>query len=1587
MRNLNFAEAIGIVTILTVIFITFFLGPEIVGYSVLHLNKQFNETTTFLLVNQSGSLKSLKIHGSMFGNGTLEVYLFSANNTVLLANITSTGYEKIKIKCKNECPFYAENNASLIFKIVNTTQDFFVFLKRVNYAFEPAEEKLKIVDQNNNTISYEAYINSTKIDLNLLPEGNYDVDIVLNNSKIKKLSFKDLYVTSNLVLEIGSVNFSNKNFVDGFYIDLRSLNFTNVTVFVNASGVVLEKCESWNYTAKRCIVDVCNDNDEDAGLCKQKSPWRFISLESNSTYKFILTPLDPGFGEFTVNISQDENFTNSTDWQNKTLLNFNTRNAGYLLFAYAELQQDSSAERASSRFLVDGQGRARIRFKPDQGRADGIGDYEQFFTHYIRTYSQVEHQAAIQYKTTAGGITFIRNSKIIATFVPDWQRNYTSLQQLPNHFVNLTTLTINSTGKPYLFLITSEVSANSTTESIFARAKFDDQIISNISIEGEAANDIDAFGTHFVKNITGTHAITLEASSELSNYAYARRNRISAIELAKYFYNESLALASTTSSARKLSLHIGDAGDYIIIASADVWINDSTGGNYLWVELKLDNKTVARLVKGLSDDSDRFNFFAVHKENVSNSIAEIYFGVYGNATVFIENTRISAFPVGNTPPTTPTSITCNNESCYGIFYDNISISCSGSMDYENDIIYYWVEAWYKNSSMENASWHYIGNHSQGSSLLWDFYGKIPEQENVKLRCKAYDPYGSNSFSGYLEEGNLSLRISDRTPPNITMIADFPDPVDQGDNITFIADVYDNKQLSNVWLMLLGKNYSMEPPGIKFADILASNGSIQDFGAGHNVEGGDYADTFYNDNDYYYVGRSNGFSLTSLQSYITLEYNLSNLNISWQDVNWINVSLTYCHSGNAANPACDQGIGPGGTPLSLQNVEVYNFTAQQWQAIGNLTLGTSDEEINDSWLLDYGFEDFIVNNTILLRFQVNYFVFFFSDVVFLVDKASIGINYTYGYWSYSHNTSLLKQGVYNYTIFANDTSANLAWKEGNFSVIAYPPAVKIITPENGSRFAQFSTIEISTIAKDTNLDTVLANVTYPNNITKTFLMKNDEYSASNRTVLLLHLNNNSLLGENLTFIYDSSNYRNHGYCNESFCPYVAEGKFGLARYFNASMGIYIKNNESLNFENEFTLEAWINISSFSVYDALIVKPWNTSGAPYVSYGLGLGNDNNFYVRFTTNVSSYTCFSAPGSAELNTWTHVAAVFNKSYVQLYVNGKKSGEPCDFSGVILNTGMPLWIGYYPWDSAYNFNGTIDELRISNFARTDFSPDYYKIKFNDTSLVGWYNTRIIANDNLANVNNSESVYFEIFTINLPPYNVTLYKPDNSAVIYERKPLFQWYNTSDPENDSFYYRIVVSNSSSFDYLLVNDTNISLGGIVNYTPAEPLPTDVWIYWKVLACDNYSCSTSEIWNFTIQSIIMISMPVKQVDFGTMKPGQEENTTDNNPLPLLVQNDGNLLVDVQINGTDLWETVSNPTPYYQYKIGVNESDSFDEANSTMQWRDMPTMLAIVDIASLNYEDWHDNAEIELKIKVPDDEPAGVKNSTILVSAEVSE
>jgi len=139
--------------------------------------------------------------------------------------------------------------------------------------------------------------------------------------------------------------------------------------------------------------------------------------------------------------------------------------------------------------------------------------------------------------------------------------------------------------------------------------------------------------------------------------------------------------------------------------------------------------------------------------------------------------------------------------------------------------------------------------------------------------------------------------------------------------------------------------------------------------------------------------------------------------------------------------------------------------------------------------------------------------------------------------------------------------------------------------------------------------------------------------------------------------------------------------------------------------------------------------------------------------------------------------------------------------------------------------------------------------------------------------------------------------------------------------------------------------------------------------------------------VQSSLIISLPINIVNFGTMNPGETDDTEDNSPLPLRLRNDGNVMVDTIVEGTDLWTVISNPSIYYQYKIGINKSGSFNITESTMSWTNMRTTNAIVDISSLLYQDSNDTAEIELKITVPLDEPPGPRNSTITLTSELAE
>ena len=133
--------------------------------------------------------------------------------------------------------------------------------------------------------------------------------------------------------------------------------------------------------------------------------------------------------------------------------------------------------------------------------------------------------------------------------------------------------------------------------------------------------------------------------------------------------------------------------------------------------------------------------------------------------------------------------------------------------------------------------------------------------------------------------------------------------------------------------------------------------------------------------------------------------------------------------------------------------------------------------------------------------------------------------------------------------------------------------------------------------------------------------------------------------------------------------------------------------------------------------------------------------------------------------------------------------------------------------------------------------------------------------------------------------------------------------------------------------------------------------------------------------------ISLINNTVDFGELNLSGTNDTSDNNPYPLVIRNLGNVMVNLTIYANDsLWESSVGKlnTTYFRFKAdNRTEPGSFDYASSQTSWTNM-TSYNISLIKELNYSDSNDEAEIDLGVTSPSDEPVGVRNSTIIISTE---
>lgn len=153
--------------------------------------------------------------------------------------------------------------------------------------------------------------------------------------------------------------------------------------------------------------------------------------------------------------------------------------------------------------------------------------------------------------------------------------------------------------------------------------------------------------------------------------------------------------------------------------------------------------------------------------------------------------------------------------------------------------------------------------------------------------------------------------------------------------------------------------------------------------------------------------------------------------------------------------------------------------------------------------------------------------------------------------------------------------------------------------------------------------------------------------------------------------------------------------GVSDYANCG------SNTSLNVTGTaLTLEAWIYPTSWKtqVWQGNIISKESAVGTGYM---LRAGSNGRLNVNIGSGGPWNELTSFNSVLTLNTWQHVAATYDGSFLRLYVNGAITDSVIKTVSIVGTATNNLYIGESPAYPGRHFPGRIDEVRIWNVART----------------------------------------------------------------------------------------------------------------------------------------------------------------------------------------------------------------------------------------------------------------------------------------------
>lgn len=201
------------------------------------------------------------------------------------------------------------------------------------------------------------------------------------------------------------------------------------------------------------------------------------------------------------------------------------------------------------------------------------------------------------------------------------------------------------------------------------------------------------------------------------------------------------------------------------------------------------------------------------------------------------------------------------------------------------------------------------------------------------------------------------------------------------------------------------------------------------------------------------------------------------------------------------------------------------------------------------------------------------------------------------------------------------------------------------------------------------------------------------------------------GSTATSAYkDASSYGNHGTGLGMTSTSDVAGRIATGANFSpaANQGIHVAHHASLHPDGNLTVEAWVRSTTQGPFKRFVGKPFSAVAAPWNEYSLE-ADSTGAKVTFSLTLADVESGVIGTTVMANgTWYHVVGTYDGSMQRIYVNGALENSVAR-TGAISNYSQVVSIGKYGLDNVSNFDGAVDEARISKAAR---GADWIKLAY-----------------------------------------------------------------------------------------------------------------------------------------------------------------------------------------------------------------------------------------------------------------------------------